>query len=195
MPLPHFQNKKNNLTRLFFFSTILLVGILITSVASAQLVSPLKVNNIRGLMQLIVRAILDIAVPLSAVMTIWGAILLMTAGGDPKKVKQGQNALGWAMGGLVVVMLIEGVFGFGKNLITNATSLVQLINTLQQYLLLIAGPVSLIMYFYGAFLMSTGNVENVKKAKSVLIWTSVAVAIISIFSVANLINLINQLAK
>jgi len=189
------QKKKNNLTKLFLFSTLLVAIILTTSDASAQLVSPIRAKTIGGLMQQIVRWILNLAVPLSAVMTIWGAVLLMTAGGNPQKVKQAQNALGWAMGGLVIVMLIEGLFGFGKDLIANASSLTQLINTIQQYLLLIVGPLSLVMYFYGAFLMGTGNVENIKKAKSILIWTSVAVAIISIFSVANLINLINQLAK
>ncbi len=189
------QKKKNNLTKLFLFSTLLVAIILITSDASAQLVSPIKAKTIGGLMQQIVQWILNLAVPLSAVMTIWGAVLLMTAGGNPQKVKQAQNALGWAMGGLVVVMLIEGLFGFGKDLIANASSLTQLINTIQQYLLLIVGPLSLVMYFYSAFLMSTSNIESIKKAKSILIWTTVAVAIISIFSVANLINLINQLAK
>ncbi len=189
------HKKKNNLTKLFLFSTLLVAIILTTSDASAQLVSPIKAKTIGGLMQQIVQWILNLAVPLSAVMTIWGAVLLMTAGGNPQKVKQAQNALGWAMGGLVVVMLIEGLFGFGKDLIANASSLTQLINTIQQYLLLIVGPLSLVMYFYSAFLMSTSNIESIKKAKSILIWTSVAVAIISIFSVANLINLINQLAK
>jgi len=189
------QKKKNNLTKLFLFSTLLVAIILTTSDASAQLVSPIKAKTIGGLMQQIVQWILNLAVPLSAVMTIWGAVLLMTAGGNPQKVKQAQNALGWAMGGLVVVMLIEGLFGFGKDLIANASSLTQLINTIQQYLLLIVGPLSLVMYFYSAFLMSTSNIESIKKAKSILIWTTVAVAIISIFSVANLINLINQLAK
>jgi hypothetical protein len=60
---------------------------------------------------------------------------------------------------------------------------------------LIGGPIAIIMFLYGGFLMGTGTPDNIKKAKNVFIWTSVALGIISVFSVSSLISLINQLAK
>ncbi len=196
-----FKIKKNNLTRLVFFST-LLVGLCLTnylalaaSSTDVMLYDPLGGMTIGGLGEKIIGWLLDLAVPLTAIMTIWGAILLMTTGGDPKKIKQGQNALAYAVGGLVVVMLIEGLFNFGIKTIEQASSLTVLINTIERYLLLIGGPLAIIMFLYGAFLVSTATPDNIKKGKNIFIWTSVALAIISIFSVANLINLINQLAK
>jgi len=188
--------RKNNLTCLFMFFMLLLVLILTTSSASAQqLYDPLRNVTIGGLGQRVSQWLLNIAIPLTAIMTIWGAILLMTAGGNPQKVKQGQNALTWAMGGLAIVILIEGLFKFGVETIVGAGTLTNLLNTIQRYLLLIGGPLAIVMFLYGAFLMGTAKLDNIKKAKSIFLWTSIALVVISVFTVANLINLINNLAR
>jgi hypothetical protein len=196
-----FKIEKNNLTRIIFFSTLLigLVLIIYSSLpivrAATELYDPLGGVTITGFGQKIISWFLDLAVPLTAIMTIWGAILLMSAGGDPKKIKQGQDALTYAVVGLAVVMIIEGLFSFSIKTIEQVESVSSLLQVIERYLLLIGGPIAIIMFLYGGFLMGTGTPDNIKKAKNVFIWTSVALAIISIFSVSSLISLINQLAK
>ncbi len=194
--LQHFNNKPL-LISLFFCYTLILALCLTTNVKAQTLdqVDPLKGIKLETLAEKILRWGLQIAVPITAIMTIWGAILLMTAMGDPRKIKQGQSALTWAVAGLVVIMVIQGLFEFGKTTLERVGSLTSLLNTIQRYLLLIGGPLSIVMYLYASFLLGTATPDNVKKGKNILIWTSVALAIISIFTVANLINLINQLAK
>lgn len=192
--------KKNNLTRFVFFST-LLIGLFLTTLnvfadgENISIYDPLKGATINEFGQKIINWLLNLAVPLTAIMTIWGAIILMSAGGDPKKIKQGQNALGYAMGGLAVVMIIEGLFSFSIKTIEQAGDVASLLQIIQKYLLLIGGPLAIVMFLYGAFLIGTGTPENIKRAKSVFIWTSVALVIISVFSISSLISLINQLAK
>jgi len=196
-----FKIKKNNLTRIIFFSTLLigLVLIIYSSLpivtAATELYDPLGGVTITGLGQKIISWFLDLAVPLTAIMTIWGAILLMSAGGDPKKIKQGQDALTYAVVGLAVVMIIEGLFSFSIKTIEQVKNVSSLLQVIERYLLLIGGPIAIIMFLYGGFLMGTGTPDNIKRAKNVFIWTSVALAIISVFSVSSLISLINQLAK
>jgi hypothetical protein len=196
-----FKIEKNNLTRIIFFSTLLigLVLIIYSSLpivrAATELYDPLGGVTITGFGQKIISWFLDLAVPLTAIMTIWGAILLMSAGGDPKKIKQGQDALTSAVVGLAVVMIIEGLFSFSIKTIEQAENVSSLLQVIERYLLLIGGPIAIIMFLYGGFLMGTGTPDNIKKAKNVFIWTSVALGIISVFSVSSLISLINQLAK
>jgi hypothetical protein len=196
-----FKIEKNNLTRIIFFSTLLigLVLIIYSSLpivrAATELYDPLGGVTITGFGQKIISWFLDLAVPLTAIMTIWGAILLMSAGGDPKKIKQGQDALTSAVVGLAVVMIIEGLFSFSIKTIEEANNVSSLLQVIERYLLLIGGPIAIIMFLYGGFLMGTGTPDNIKKAKNVFIWTSVALGIISVFSVSSLISLINQLAK
>ena len=196
-----FKIEKNNLTRIIFFFTLLIgLSLIIYSSfpivrAATELYDPLGGITITGFGQKIISWFLDLAVPLTAIMTIWGAILLMSAGGDPKKIKQGQDALTYAMVGLAVVMIIEGLFSFSIKTIQQAENVSSLLQIIERYLLLIGGPIAIVMFLYGGFLMGTGTPDNIKKAKNVFIWTSVALAIISIFSVSSLISLINQLAK
>jgi hypothetical protein len=44
----------------------------------------------------------------------------------------------------------------------------------------IGGPIAIVMYLYGSFLYVSGNPKNAEKGMKVLLWTSVAVAIIMI---------------
>ena len=206
-----FKIEKNNLTRIIFFSTLLIGLVLIiysslpivrvvravpeSTSTDAELYDPLGGATITGFGQKIISWFLDLAVPLTAIMTMWGAILLMSAGGDPKKIKQGQDALTYAVVGLAVIMIIEGLFSFSIKTIEEANNVSSLLQVIERYLLLIGGPIAIIMFLYGGFLMGTGTPDNIKKANKVFIWTSVALAIISVFSVSSLISLINQLAK
>lgn len=185
-----------SLTKFFIFS-ILLIAVFLTNYVFAQeeLPDPLGGKTILGLAETIVKWLMQIAVPLTAIMTIWGAILMMTAMGNPQKIKQAQGALTWAVAGLVVIIILEGLFQFGQTTLAEAEGLSDLLNTIQQYLLFIGGPLSIVIFLYGSYLLGTAKPENVKTGKNILIWTSVALAIISIFTVANLINIINQLAK
>jgi len=174
---------------------LILAGILTNFVFAQGLYDPMGGMTLGGLANSVIQWLLTIAVPLMAIMTIWGAVLLMTAMGNPQKIKQAQNSLGWSVAGLVLIIVLEGLFRFGQTTIAGATGLSDLLNKIQQYLLIVGGPLAIIMFLYGSFLIGTAKPESVKTGKNILIWTAVALAIISVFTVANLINLINKLAQ
>jgi hypothetical protein len=183
------------LKKIFLFGILVLVLGLSSSALAQGLYDPLHGQTLGGFANTILKGLMTLAVPLMAIMTIWGAINLAMAAGNPSKIKEAQQAITWAIGGLAIVMLVEGLFKFGMKEVSGASSLTQLLNTVQRYLLLIGGPLCIVMFLYGSFLLGTASPENIKKAKNVFIWTSVALAVISVATVANIISLINNLAK
>jgi len=183
------------LKKILLFVILILAFGLASSVFAQGFYDPLHGQTLEGFANTIINGLMTLGVPLMAIMTIWGAINLVMAAGNPSKIKEAQQAIRWAIGGLVVVMLVEGLFKFGMQTVSGAGSLTQLLNTIQRYLLLIGGPLCIVMFLYGSFLMGTANMENIKKAKNIFIWTAVALAVISVATVANIISLINNLAK
>ena len=57
----------------------------------------------------IINFISVLAVPICAIMVLWGGFTLMTSSGDPEKVKTGQNTILYAAVGFVVVLLANSV--------------------------------------------------------------------------------------
>ncbi len=88
---------------------------------NAQLIDPLGGKSFQTVTANVAQFILlDIAIPLSAIMVLVGAFEMITSAGDPEKTLKGRKTILWAAVGLVVafaaasiVSLIKGIFGVG----------------------------------------------------------------------------------
>lgn len=164
------------------FVLISLGALLISVPAFAQgLETPMKADSLTGALGSVSKWAFALASPLAILMAIWAAVLFITAGGDPGKIKQGRDALQWAVIGLAVVLLANSLVGIVQTKLGEADSNINsLIDVVVNYLQLIGGPLAILMFLLGAFLYSTGNPKNITKANQIFLWTSVGLVILLI---------------
>lgn len=67
--------------------------------------NPIKCNTATCLIGQVVRYILGIIAILATLMFIWGGVIMLTAGGNEKRVTQAKETLTWAALGVIVVLL------------------------------------------------------------------------------------------
>lgn len=65
---------------------------------------PLNGKGFQDVAGAIANFLRTLAIPIVAVMVIWGGFQIMTAGGDTSKVKQGRETITYAVIGLAVVL-------------------------------------------------------------------------------------------
>lgn len=71
--------------------------------------NPLGCENLLCIAQALIVGARKIAVPLVAIMVLYGAFLILTAGAKPDNLKKGRDVITWAIVGFIVVLLAEGV--------------------------------------------------------------------------------------
>ncbi len=77
--------------------------------ASQELPNPFGIYTIPDLIDRIIKALIVIAIPLVALMVMWGAFLIITSAGNPAKAKKGGMVILWAAIGFGVLLLANGV--------------------------------------------------------------------------------------
>ena len=70
----------------------------------------------------IVTLLLQIAIPLSVIMIIWGGFLLMTAGGSEEKVRKGKDAMLNAVIGLAIALAAWAIINTVLSALTGTPS-------------------------------------------------------------------------
>ena len=60
---------------------------------------------------------LTIVIPLAAVMIIYGGFVLLTSGGDAKKISQGRNIMTAAVVGVIIVFSARALVNIIKNML------------------------------------------------------------------------------
>jgi hypothetical protein len=91
--------------------------LLATKLAMAQnpgpgpitLPNPLSVSTFQGVVAQVSKFLIEIAIPLTAIMAIIGGFQMMTAGGEPEKFSNGRKTLMYAAIGFAVVLLASGI--------------------------------------------------------------------------------------
>jgi hypothetical protein len=163
---------------------IISLGVLLISlpVFAQQLDNPMGVNSINGIIASVANWVLLLASPLAILMGIWAAVLFISAGGSPDKIKQGKATLTWAVIGLAVVLLANSMVNILKKNISGVSTPEGVIAVLTKYLPTIGGPLAIVMFIIGAFLYSTGNPKNITKANQIFIWTSVGLVLLILAS-------------
>jgi len=74
-----------------------------------QLTDPTGTGTFAALAEKIVSYLWQIAIPIIAIMVLWGGFLFLTAGDDISKVQKAKNTLKWAVIGTAVILVAQGV--------------------------------------------------------------------------------------
>ena len=107
-----------HMTRFFF--TLLITMILIGSTtpvvfaqtagtsdtsSSIQIPNPIPCDDVSCVLTQVIRYILGGVALLATLMFVWGGVLLLSSGGNEKRITQGKETLAWAAIGIVVILL------------------------------------------------------------------------------------------
>lgn len=83
-----------------------------------QLTNPLGEDSIIGVINNIITGLRDtIAPPLVAIAVLYGGFLMLFAGGDPEKFKQGKKAMLYAMVGYAIILVAGGITSLIQDII------------------------------------------------------------------------------
>jgi uncharacterized membrane protein len=165
---------------------IISLGVLLISlpVFAQKLVDPMGLSENKPIEDILLKVsqwVFGLASPLAILMGVWAAVLFISAGGSPDRIKKGKETLTWAVIGLAVVLLANSMANILKTKINGVSSLEGeggVISILTGYLPMIGGPLAIVMFIIGAFLYATGNPKNITKANQIFIWTSVGLVIL-----------------
>lgn len=88
--------------------------------AALTLPNPLSANSFTVVVTQISTFLLEIAVPLTAIMALVGGFQMITAAGNPEKFASGRKTLTYAVIGFAVVLIAGGVAAIIKNFLTGS---------------------------------------------------------------------------
>ena len=71
--------------------------------------NPIGFDNLDDFLGHIANILLDIGVPIAAIMIAWGGWLRMTARADTEQVKQSNDTIKYAIVGLIILLLAQGI--------------------------------------------------------------------------------------
>ena len=74
-----------------------------------QLENPLGTNKFEDLVERAIDWLIMISAPILVIVIIWGAFLMMTAGGNENKYTQGKKTITYAVIGFAVILLARGL--------------------------------------------------------------------------------------
>ena len=100
---------------IYIFALVLLFwGLGASAAETITLPNPLACDDGGGsqlqcVVERIVRGLFVIIIPICSIMILYGGFQIMSSGGDPEKAKKGRQTITYAIVGLVVVLVAEGL--------------------------------------------------------------------------------------
>jgi uncharacterized membrane protein YjfL (UPF0719 family) len=76
-----------------------------TSTSKIEIPNPIKCDTASCLVSQVIRTILGVVAVVATGMFVWGGVLMLTSGGNERRVKQAKDTLVWAAIGIVVIMV------------------------------------------------------------------------------------------
>lgn len=179
-------------TRLFLlFLNILLLAVPAVVLAD-ELPNPLGgVNTLQGLLIRVGQGLVGLMAVAATFMFIYGGVMMLTSGGNEKRVKQATDTLKWTFIGVIIIMLSAAIIQFvlsglgytgekvpAASLGLGTNDLVAATVNVVRFILGVLGVFALVQVIWGGYqwLISAGNEEMIKKAKA-----NIRAAIIGIF--------------
>jgi hypothetical protein len=93
--------------------------ILLTKVrADVVITPPIQANSVEEIIEKVINYVFTIALILAPLMVVVGGIYILSAGGDPNKVKKGGDVIKWAVIGLGIVLFSRGIMELIKQILT-----------------------------------------------------------------------------
>ena len=84
--------------------------------ALVEIKNPLKADSFQELILDIVDFLFNLAIPIMALMIIWGGFLFVTATGKEESIRQGKQLILWAIIGFIIILLAKGLIAFLQNI-------------------------------------------------------------------------------
>lgn len=79
---------------------------------SIQIPNPIPCDDVNCVLTQVIRYILGGVALLATLMFVWGGVLLLSSGGNEKRITQGKETLAWAAIGIVVILLSWSIVKF-----------------------------------------------------------------------------------
>lgn len=73
--------------------------------STVQIPNPIPCDDVNCVLTQVIKYILGGVALLATLMFVWGGVLLLTSGGNEKRITQGRETLAWAAIGIVVILL------------------------------------------------------------------------------------------
>ena len=79
-------------------------------------------SGVECVLNVLIKALWAIAIPLATLMILVGAFLLMTSQGNPEKIESGKKTITYAVLGLVIIALASSIVAVVQSLLKQAAS-------------------------------------------------------------------------
>lgn len=76
---------------------------------AGEIVNPMPFSNLSEFLIAVSGQLYLVAIPIVTIMILYGAFLILTAGGDPGRFERGKKAILYAVIGFVVVLVAGGI--------------------------------------------------------------------------------------
>src|SRR3989344_1088068 len=74
-----------------------------------ELNNPIEANSFEELIATIAKWLVRLLAPLAAIMFIYAGFLFITAGGNVEQIQKAKTAITWAVVGIIIVLISEGL--------------------------------------------------------------------------------------
>lgn len=101
---------------LFLFVLGANVALGVDSFGGNRLVNPISCNTFGACANNILQFLLNLSIPLTAIMVMVGGFQMLTAGGDPAKFTTGRKTVTYAAIGFAVILISRGVVDIIRSL-------------------------------------------------------------------------------
>jgi hypothetical protein len=88
---------------------MLAVSIIPIIVSAEEIINPIAANSFQEIIDGIINFIFYIGLIVTPLMVVIAGLLILTAGGDPKKVEQGRHIIVYALIGLFIILFAKGI--------------------------------------------------------------------------------------
>lgn len=131
---------------------------------------------------------------ISLIVIVLQGIKYILSGGNSERTAEARNGIIYALIGLTVALVSWSLLNFGINQVVSdvnleaqeSTTIVSILNNVVRFMTLVGGFIAVIMVLVGGikYLVSGGNSENAGKARDMIIYALIGVAVMIIASAA-----------
>jgi hypothetical protein len=109
----------SSLARLLFIPSAHAQDGTVTPPPARQLLeNPLQANSFAQLLDSLINFFLVLGAPVLTLFILYGAFVIMTAAGNPERVKTGRNTIFYAVLGFAILLMSKGIILVVKSLLT-----------------------------------------------------------------------------
>ena len=87
----------------------ILYSVAVLPALAVTFANPIKYGTIPQVIDAIVNFLMIVSIPLLAGAIIYGALIMITSAGDPKKFQNGYNTMIFAVIGFIIILLAKGI--------------------------------------------------------------------------------------